>query len=231
MSRTTLSGRGRSSWVVTGTKGGRLRSFRGCERSSIGRDGEEAAGVPPPDAANVEGLASRAAAAARRSARTRRARLAAAVRRLAAAAAARRLAAARARALRAPGAGALVAGGAAFLACPGGALRRCPSWPGRAPRPSSPGRAPRPSSPARAPRPSWPGRAPRPSSAWPGGGPLSSGRFAATGHAKARHSNSAPTRAETRCNRERGGATVTNFRIGQRMPRSYVGSALLSSLP
>jgi ketosteroid isomerase-like protein/anti-sigma regulatory factor (Ser/Thr protein kinase) len=36
--------------------------------------------------------------------------------------------------------------------------------------------------------------------------------------------------AGIRCNRERGGATVTNFRIGQRIPRWYADSALVSTI-
>jgi len=51
------------------------------------------------------------------------------------------------------------------------------------------------------------------------GGPLSSGGIARAGHAKAEHSRAVPTTAGTRCDRERGGATVTNVRIGQRMAR------------
>lgn len=57
--------------------------------------------------------------------------------------------------------------------------------------------------------------------ACPGGvcaaGPFPAGGFAATGHARATHSRAVPMRAGTRCKREKGDATVTNFLIGKRI--------------
>jgi hypothetical protein len=58
-------------------------------------------------------------------------------------------------------------------------------------------------------------------SACPGGvcatGPFPAGGFAKAGHAKDEHSRTVPMRAGTRCKRERGDATVTNFLIGKRI--------------
>jgi hypothetical protein len=66
--------------------------------------------------------------------------------------------------------------------------------------------------------------------ACPGGAPLSAGRSASTGDATATHSRAATRRAGTRCKRELGDATVTNFLIGKRrIGRGYVPFDPLSS--
>jgi hypothetical protein len=66
--------------------------------------------------------------------------------------------------------------------------------------------------------------------ACPGGVPLSGGCFARTGHATAMHSRAVTRRAGTRCKRERGDATVTNFLIGKRrIWREYVPFRPLST--
>ena len=199
--------------MVTGWNGGRLRSFRGWVRSPAPREGGEAV------------------ACAVRSACTRRARRAAAA--LRAAAAARRLAAAGGRlapaaraltAFLAAGAGTVVTGcGAAgagtfalFLSCPGAADRiACPGG-GACERPGFGWRT------FACPRacPGFAALGPAPCEC--AGGPFSAGGVAKAGHAKVEPSRAVPITAGTRCDRERGGATVTNFRIGQRM-RSMVG--------
>jgi hypothetical protein len=66
--------------------------------------------------------------------------------------------------------------------------------------------------------------------ACPGGGPLSAGRSASTGDATAMHSRAVTRRAGTRCKRELGDATVTNFLIGKRrIRREYVSFSPLST--
>jgi hypothetical protein len=66
--------------------------------------------------------------------------------------------------------------------------------------------------------------------ACPGGAPLSAGGFARAGHATAMHSRAVTRRAGTRCKRELGDATVTNFLIGKRrISRAYGALAQLSS--
>jgi ketosteroid isomerase-like protein/anti-sigma regulatory factor (Ser/Thr protein kinase) len=60
---------------------------------------------------------------------------------------------------------------------------------------------------------------------------LPSGAFATVGHAKATHSTAVTLREGTRCFRDRGGATVTNVRIGERIRREYGRSGALSTNP
>ena len=185
--------------------------------------------------------AGRAAAAARRRATERRL-----------AAAARRRAAARARAARRPARAALCflawPGGAAlaaFFTWPGACPPALPAWP--AAFLACPGGAPPaaaflawPGGVAFAAFFAWPGAAfaapPLGADffAWPGGAAFAAffacpgatfpGCLPAAGYAKRAQRSAALRRAGTRCNRERGGATVTNFLIGQRRIRAMVGA-------